>query len=313
MSRYLNAAFYKFCTVENPEAHRAPLREMGVELGIRGTIILAKEGVNSAFAGPEDGVRKLVRYLEENVGLGELDVKESFSDTLPFRRFLVKLKSEIIPLGIDDLDPASNAAAYVSARELKEWLDKNDDLILLDTRNDYEVKLGTFRGAIDPKLKTFRTFTDWIRENFADKKQAKIVTFCTGGIRCEKATAFMRREGFEHVYQLNGGILRYLEETKDAAENHYDGDCFVFDHRVAVNRSLEKSSHALCYACWEPLSEDDLKSADYIPEQQCPHCKDVKADLRKKKQAEGRARHTAKLQERFLRSLETRQAREKKA
>lgn len=305
---FTNAAFYKFAPIADPQKCRALLQERTSGFSTKGTIILGHEGVNCYFAGIEEEVQLIVRLLEVDCGLGTLEVKRSYSDKQPFRRFLIKVKKEIVTMGQPNIDPAHHTGDYVEAKQLKEWLDTGEPLILVDTRNDYEVRMGTFKGAINPNIKEFRSFPNWVAENLADKKDAKIVTFCTGGIRCEKATAFMRQVGFNNVFQVKGGILKYLEETKDrAAENHWEGDCFVFDHRVAVNKELKKTTHELCYACWAPLSEQDCLSDRYIVGEQCPHCYVEKRIQKNARWQRGQQKHQAQLQARRERAKVTRE------
>lgn len=186
---------------------------------------------------------------------------------------VVKVKREIVTMGREGIDPARLTGRYVKPLELQEWLSTREGVLLVDTRNDYEVRLGTFEGAVDPGIGHFRAFPEWVERNLATKKSARIVTFCTGGIRCEKATAYMREAGFEDVWQLEGGILKYLEETSARGHpSHWKGDCFVFDYRVAVGPTLEPADYALCYACRSPLSAEDRASPHYVHEKQCPYC-----------------------------------------
>lgn len=264
-----NIAFYKFVELKNLEELKTWFASFTNQ--VRGTILLAKEGINAFIAGTTSEVDAFMETMANDARFHNLDIKVSFSDTVPFRRMNVRLKKEIISMGHDEIEPEKFTGDYVDSLDLKKWLDENQDVIMLDTRNDYEVEVGTFKGAINPNIKTFRKFPEWIKENFADYKDKKIVTFCTGGIRCEKATAFMRQEGFDNVYQLKGGILKYFEDVGQESP-HYDGDCFVFDHRVALNPDLDKSSYTLCFGCWGVLTEEDLKSPLYVPEKHCPKC-----------------------------------------
>lgn len=272
---YVNIAYYKFVSIENTDVLREALLNLCNHLNIKGTILLAHEGINSCLVGSPEGIDTFIDFMHNHEYFSDIEFKKSYSSHIPFRRMIVKIKKEIIPMGMNNIKPAHFTGKYVEALELKKWLDDGEDLIILDTRNDYEVDLGTFRGSVDPKLSKFRDFPKWIKENFEEHKNKKVVTFCTGGIRCEKATAFMRQEGFEEVYQLQGGILKYFEETKKhspAEDNHYDGDCFVFDYRVAIDKSLQETKYVICYSCWSPLKQEDLENPLYKKDHHCPHC-----------------------------------------
>ena len=274
-NQFTNIAYYKFVSIENPQELRETLLSLCEGMSIKGTIILAYEGINSCLVGKEENINTFIEFMHNDSRFADIEFKKSYSDHIPFRRMLVKIKKEIIPLGMESIKPAEQTGKYVEPLELKEWYDKNEDFVVLDTRNDYEVELGTFRNAINPNLKEFRKFPDWIKENFAQYKNKKIVTFCTGGIRCEKATAFMQQEGFENVYQVKGGILKYLEETAQKTpdvDNYYDGDCFVFDYRVAVDKKLEQSKYCICYNCWRTLTAEDMQHELYKKDTYCSHC-----------------------------------------
>ncbi len=274
---YVNIAYYKFVQIEKPNELRATLLNFCNDLHIKGTILLANEGINSCLVGSDEAIQQYIDYMHADPRFADVEFKKSYSDHIPFRRMIIKVKNEIIPMGMDSIKPAHFTGKYVDSLELKKWLDDGEELVILDTRNDYEVDLGTFRGAIDPRLKQFREFPQWIKDNFSQHKNKKVVTFCTGGIRCEKATAFMRQEGFEEVYQLQGGILKYFEETANKApseDNYYDGDCFVFDYRVAVDKKLNETKYEICYGCWSPLKPEDLSSEKFKKDLYCPHCYD---------------------------------------
>ncbi|APJ03455.1 rhodanese-related sulfurtransferase [Silvanigrella aquatica] len=303
---FVNIAYYKFVNIIDPQALREVLLNLCNSLNIKGTIILAEEGINSCLVGSPEGIDSYIEFMHNHEYFSDVEFKKSYSDHIPFRRMIIKVKQEIIPMGMESIKPAHFTGKYVDALELKKWLDEGEELVILDTRNDYEVELGTFRNAIDPKLKKFRDFPEWIRDNFKEYKSKKVVTFCTGGIRCEKATAFMRQEGFEEVYQIQGGILKYFEETLKEApneDNHYDGDCFVFDYRVAVDKQLNESKYEICYSCWTPLKQDDLKSPMYKADHHCPHCYD--------KFHEREARRKNTMLENNMRALKVRQERAK--
>jgi UPF0176 protein len=272
---YVNIAFYKFVSIQNPNALREILLNHCNHLDIKGTILLAHEGINSCLVGLPEKIDSFIDFMRNHEYFSDIEFKKSYSSHIPFRRMIIKVKNEIIPMGMESIKPAYFTGKYVEALELKKWLDAGEDLVILDTRNDYEVDLGTFRGAVDPRLTKFRDFPKWVKENFEEHKTKKVITFCTGGIRCEKATAFMRQEGFEEVYQLQGGILKYFEEThkkNPLEDNHYDGDCFVFDYRVAIDKNLKETQYEICYSCWSPLKQEDLQSPLYKKDHHCPHC-----------------------------------------
>lgn len=274
-NQYTNIAYYKFVSIENPKELREILLNLCNNLNLKGTIILAHEGINSCLVGTDSEINKFISFMHNDARFNDIEFKKSFSAHIPFRRMLVKIKKEIIPLGIESIKPAEQTGKYVEPLELKKWYESNEDFVVLDTRNDYEVEIGTFRNAINPNLKEFRNFPNWVNENFTQYKNKKVVTFCTGGIRCEKATAFMQQVGFENVYQVKGGILKYLEETAKNApneDNFYDGDCFVFDYRVAVDKNLEQSKYCICYNCWRTLTAEDLAHEHYKKDTYCPHC-----------------------------------------
>ncbi len=268
---FLNISTYKFTPfdVEALPALRDRLKSTCDAAGLRGTILLSTEGINLFVAGLADNVHALLAELHTVPGLADLAPKESFSSEQPFNRMLVKIKKEIIAFGVDGIDPARRPSPKLAPRMLKQWLDEGRPVTLLDTRNDYEVRLGTFKGAIDPHIDHFREFPDAVSKLPDDLKSQPVVMFCTGGIRCEKAGPFMVREGYENVFQLDGGILKYFEECGGA---HYDGECFVFDRRVGVNPDLTESGSVLCWKCQMPLTVAEQKDARYIYEKSCPYC-----------------------------------------
>lgn len=265
----LNIAAYKFAPLKNLEKRQAELKQRCEELQLRGTILLSTEGINMFLAGESESLRSFISELRGDELLNDLEVKESFSDRQPFTRMLVKLKKEIIAFGIDGIDPVGRPSPKLKAEQLKEWLDAGKDLVLLDVRNDYEVDVGTFENALPIGLDHFRNFPDAVKKLPEDLKDKPVVMFCTGGIRCEKAGPFMEQQGFKEVYQLNGGILKYFE---DCGGEHYEGDCFVFDQRVALDPSLKESPVVQCYACLTPLSVEEQGSEHYSPGKSCPHC-----------------------------------------
>lgn len=264
-----NIAAYKFASLTDLKPLRERLTEKCRSWGLRGTILLSTEGINLFIAGVRDKIDLLLAELRSIPGLDQLEPKYSESDEQPFHRMLVKIKKEIISFGIEGIDPVNRPAPKLPARELKRWLDEGRPITLLDTRNDYEVKLGTFRNAMTFDIDHFRQFPDAIRKLPHDMKQQPIVMFCTGGIRCEKAGPFMENEGYQQIYQLEGGILKYFEEC---GGDHYDGECFVFDQRVGLDPSLHESESGQCFACQSPLTAEDQDDERFVEGVSCPYC-----------------------------------------
>lgn len=283
MATFHNLAFYKFVRIDDVSSTAATFKALVDTLDMKGTLIFADEGLNGYVAASPESAEKFIALCRSDLRFADVEFKLSISDFQPYSRMLVKQKKEIVTMGRSGIDPAHFTGKHVDGETLKQWLDNGEEVILLDTRNDYETKLGTFKNAVVPDIKTFRTFPGWVEDNFMQHKNKRVVTFCTGGIRCEKATAYMRQVGFDDVYQIQGGILKYFEQAqKMGGENHYDGDCFVFDHRVAVNGNLKKTEHEMCYVCWATLTPEDKLSPLYKANEQCPHC----ADETQRKQAE---------------------------
>lgn len=278
------AALYKFVTLSNFREMREPLLEVCAKLGVKGTLLLAEEGINGTVAGTRSSIDALLAHLRKDPRLATIDWKESYHDELPFLRMKVKLKREIVTMGVAGIDPNKAVGTYVKPKEWNAIVD-DPDVVLIDTRNDYEVEIGTFRGAKDPKTVTFREFPAWVRDNLDPAKHKKVAMFCTGGIRCEKASSFMIQEGFETVYHLQGGVLKYLEEVP-AESSRWDGECFVFDARVAVNHDLEKGQYDQCYACRHPITEADKRQPNYHQGVSCPRCFDQLTSEQKARFAE---------------------------
>ena len=270
MTECVITALYKFVTLDDYQSIREPLQTFCQEQGVKGTLLLANEGINGTVAGTRSAMDALLDYLKSDERLADVEYKESFAEENPFYRMKVKLKREIVTLGVEGIDPNLTVGTYVKPQD---WnvLISDPDVVLVDTRNDYEVDIGTFKGAIDPKTTTFREFPDYVHNNFDPKKNKKVAMFCTGGIRCEKASAYMLQEGYEEVYHLQGGILKYLEEVPEA-ESMWQGECFVFDNRVSVNHRLEQGHYDMCHACRRPISEQDKQSPDYLSGVSCHHC-----------------------------------------
>ncbi|MBA3651231.1 MAG: sulfurtransferase [Chthoniobacterales bacterium] len=269
MSIFINVAAYKFAPLGDLEALQAELRQMSMEAGMRGTILLSPEGINVFVAADRPAADRLLATLRAIPGLADLPAKVSESDHQPFNRMLVKIKKEIIAFGVSGIDPARHPAPRLAPRQLRQWLDEGCSVTLLDTRNTYEVKLGTFRGARTLNLDHFREFPAAATALPGNLKHEPVVTFCTGGIRCEKAAPLLEMAGFTKVFQLDGGILNYFEEC---GGEHYEGDCFVFDKRVAVDASLRQTGAALCFVCQTPLTLTEQEDPRYVLSVSCPHC-----------------------------------------
>ncbi len=270
------AALYRFARLDDCERLRAPLRHLCGEQGIKGTLILAPEGINGTIAGPRGGLDRVLDHIRSWPDCARLDVKLSTASTMPFHRMKVRLKREIVTMGQPDIDPTTDAGRYVDPHDWNALVD-DPDTIVIDTRNDYEVAIGSFAGSIDPETTSFRDFPKWFdRERdrlLGTGKPPKVAMFCTGGIRCEKASAFLKREGVDEVYHLKGGVLAYLE-TVPQDVSRWQGECFVFDRRVAIGHGLAAGSHTLCFACRRPLSPSDRHSPAYEEGVSCAACID---------------------------------------
>lgn len=266
------AALYKFIRFDDFEQYREPILNKMLEHQVKGTLLLASEGINGTVAGSREGIDALLTYLRTLPAIGEFEVKESYTDIPPFYRTKVKLKKEIVTMGVEGIDPLESVGRYVKPSDWNDLI-SDPDVLLIDTRNDYEVQIGTFKNAVNPKTNTFREFPDYVKKELDPKQHKKVAMFCTGGIRCEKSTAYLREQGFDEVYHLEGGILKYLEEVP-SDESLWQGDCFVFDNRVAVNHNLEKGEYDQCFACRMPITEADKQSAAYVKGESCPHCID---------------------------------------
>lgn len=267
------AALYRFTRFDDPSALRVPLLERCLAAGVRGTLLLAGEGINGTIAGPPEGVEAVLDHIRGMPGCAGIEAKESHAETMPFGRMKVRLKREIVTMGQPDVDPTRAVGTYVAPEEWNDLI-LAPDVAVIDTRNDYETAIGTFRGAVDPGTGTFRDFPAWWEANghrFAGKR---IAMFCTGGIRCEKATNFLISRGVERVFHLSGGILGYLEKVPEPV-SLWEGECFVFDQRVAVVHGLGPGTHDLCHACRGPLSEADRERPEYEPGVRCHRCADA--------------------------------------
>ena len=265
------AALYKFAQVAKPEDLQKKIKAKLKELNIYGTILVGDEGLNGTISGKENDLTNALGFIKKIPGFSDLDIKHSASETKPFMRLKVKLKEEIVTIGDKSIDPVNQAGKYVESSEWNELI-KDPNTLLIDTRNNYEYSIGTFKDAINPETETFREFPQWVKkQKFSkqDKKNKNIAMFCTGGIRCEKASSFMKLDGFDNVYHLKGGILKYLEETP-SNESLWQGECFVFDDRVSVQHDLSEGTYDMCHGCRMPITENDKKSKEYVRGVSCP-------------------------------------------
>ena len=284
MSKYVVSALYKFVTLENFEQMRQPLLTVMEDNEVRGTLLLALEGINGTIAGSQAGIDTVLNWLKRDERLTSLVHKESYNDVAPFKRSKVKLKKEIVTMGVEGIDPKQVVGTYVKP---KDWnaLISDPEVILVDTRNDYEIEIGTFENAVNPNTETFREFPQYVKDHMDPAKHKKVAMFCTGGIRCEKSTAYMKEQGFEEVYHLEGGILKYLEEVPEA-DTMWQGECFVFDDRVAVDHQLQKGQYDQCHACRMPVTEQDKQHQAYQKGVSCHHCIDKVSDEQRARYAE---------------------------
>ena len=264
-----NVAGYRFVDLPDRDELREPFREICNANSLKGTILLSFEGINFFLAGPQSSIDMFLQFLEQDSRFSGISLKYSFTDYQPFNRMNVRLKKEIISLGLDHIKPAERTGEEITPTEFKQWLDEGREVAIIDTRNDYEIRLGTFENALDLNIKSFRAFPKAVDALPDTMKDTPVVMFCTGGIRCEKASVVMMDAGFTNVKQLKGGILGYFEEV---GGEHWDGDCFVFDHRVALSTELEQADVVQCFACRQPLTVEEQQSPDYVIEVSCPHC-----------------------------------------
>lgn len=270
MQNIIVAALYKFVRLEHFEDLREPLLKHMLEHNVRGTILLAHEGINGTISGSRTDVDAVLNWLNQQPDLSPLDIKESKHHSTPFHRSKVKLKKEIVTMGVEDIDPQTHAGTYV---EPEDWnaLINQDDVVVIDTRNRYEIEIGQFEHAVNPETDSFRDFPQYADEHLEEFKNKKIAMYCTGGIRCEKSTAYLKQQGFKDVYHLKGGILKYLEKVA-ATDSLWQGECFVFDERVAVDQNLDKGSYDQCHACRFPITAEQMAHQYYQPGVSCPRC-----------------------------------------
>jgi UPF0176 protein len=283
-TQYVTCALYKFVALPNYGSIRHPLLKVMTDNQVYGTLLLASEGINGTISSTRAGIDAVLNWLSQQPGLENIDTKESFDKEIPFYRTKVKLKKEIVTMGVEGIDPRQVVGTYVKPQDWNNLI-SDPEVLVVDTRNDYEVEIGTFKNAVDPKTTSFREFPDWANKNIDRAKTKKIAMFCTGGIRCEKSTAYMKEQGFEEVYHLEGGILKYLEEVpKD--QTLWQGECFVFDNRVAVDHDLKRGSYDQCHACRMPITEQEKTLDSYQEGLSCHHCFDRVSDEQKQRFAQ---------------------------
>ncbi|MEM6539438.1 MAG: rhodanese-related sulfurtransferase [Pseudomonadota bacterium] len=269
---FVVAALYKFTNFPDPNAIKGPLAKMACAQGVKGTLLLACEGINGTIAGSRSGIDKVLSHIRSLPGCADIEWKESTASRMPFQRLKVRLKREIVTMGQPDVDPSTTVGKYIQPEDWNALIGR-EDVVTIDTRNDYEVAIGTFDGAIDPMTESFGAFPDWWKANADRFSGKKIAMFCTGGIMCEKATNYLISQGVEDVFHLKGGILKYLEEVPET-ESSWSGECFVFDGRVSVGHGLEEGSYDLCFACRRPISENDKMHPAFEPGVSCHACID---------------------------------------
>lgn len=281
MSKVVISALYHFVILEDYADLRQPLLDLMLKNNIKGTLLLAREGINGTVAGSQESIDTLLSWFKMDSRLIDIRQKSSYDNKMPFYRTRVKLKKEIVTMGVEGIDPNHVVGTYVKPEDWNELI-SDPDVTLIDTRNDYEIGIGTFKNALSPDTETFRQFPDYVKQKMDPSKHKKVAMFCTGGIRCEKSTAYLKEQGFDEVYHLQGGILKYLEKVPEE-ESLWQGECFVFDNRVSVTHSLEKGRYDQCHACRLPISEEDKQNDKFIQGVSCHHCYDKKTDAQRKR------------------------------
>ncbi|RDK82343.1 UNVERIFIED_ORG: UPF0176 protein [Idiomarina abyssalis] len=281
---YICAALYKFVELNDYKELREPLYQTLIANDVKGTLLLAREGINGTICGSREAIDNVLNYLRSDERFADIEHKESPSDEQAFYRTKVKLKKEIVTLGVDWVDPKSSVGTYVDPEKWNDLI-ADPEVLVIDTRNEYEYAVGTFEGAINPKTDTFREFPEYVKQHLDPEKHKKVAMFCTGGIRCEKSTAYLKEQGFDEVYHLKGGILKYLEMMPED-NSRWNGECFVFDQRVTVKHGLEQGEYDQCYACRMPITAEEMQSEHYQKGVSCPHCYDKTSAEQKERFAE---------------------------
>ncbi len=270
MTEYVVSAMYHFANLDDYKDIQQPLLKKMQDNGVRGSLLLAREGINGTIAGTREDVDEVINFIKSDLRLKDIITKESFTNKIPFGRSKVRLKKEIVTMGVENIDPKQIVGTYIKPQDWNDLI-SDPDVLVIDTRNEYEIAIGSFKNAINPHTESFRQFPKYAQEQLLDKKNKKIAMFCTGGIRCEKSTAYLKQQGFKDVYHLEGGILKYLEEIPQA-ESLWQGECFVFDARVAVKHGLEQGHYDQCFACRMPITHEDKKHEHYEKGVSCHHC-----------------------------------------
>ena len=266
-----NITGYKFIPITDRKSLQGKIQKHSNKLGLKGTVLISEKGLNFSIAGEHKAIQDFVKFLRSDKRFSDIDIKTTYNDYQPFRKMLVRIKKEIISMGIDEIDPFTFTGEKITPKELQDKLNNNEDIVLLDTRNEYEVRLGTFEDAVDLNLDSFRDFPNKIMSLDQKMKNKEIVMFCTGGVRCEKASALMLKNGFKNVKQIDGGVIKYFEDT---GGSYWNGDCFVFDDRVALDKNLNETDYILCFRCREPLNKKEIDSDKYKIDEYCPYCFD---------------------------------------
>jgi UPF0176 protein len=268
--KYNNIACYRFFDLQGDlEEMRWPLKEKCLRLSLKGSVLLSKQGINCFLSGSPEAIKEIKQVLQDTFGIKDLIFKESLSESQPFNRMLVKVKQQIVPTDDSNIDPTNHTGPTISPQEFKKWMDEGREMLILDTRNDYEYRIGAFENSAHLDIKNFREYEKNLSQIDEKWKDKPVVMFCTGGIRCEKASPLTMKHGFKQVYQLEGGILNYFEKV---GGKHYRGDCFVFDLRAAVNSNLEEAETVLCFACGNPVTKEEQELDSYQPEISCLYC-----------------------------------------
>ena len=266
-----NITGYKFIPIKDELVLQETILQRSTNLNLKGTVLISRKGINFSVSGTKNNIDKFLLFIRSDSRFADVDVKITFNAYQPFRKMLVRIKKEIISMGIEEIDPFQFTGQKISPKELNKKLNNNEDIVLLDTRNEYEVRLGTFKNAIDLNLDSFRDFPKEIEKLRKKLNGKEVVMFCTGGIRCEKASALMLKNGFENIQQIDGGVINYFKET---GGRHWNGDCFVFDDRVALDKDLLETDYVLCFRCREPLNKEEIGSEKYKIDEYCPYCFD---------------------------------------